>query len=180
MEIKMNLSAFFTEGSMTLEIVVWSLFAGVILALLATLYNKRILGAFVRKLLTLEAVNADSAKTLGEVGYGNSKFVYFALRKNGGLRNLVVGLSPETDPSAEAEEIITKSYKLPSKEIPLSKMKFFIPEDKISKAEYMYSADGSNVLFIILAIVLLAVVATLVFTLAPDLIIMAKNTFGIQ
>lgn len=176
----MNLSAFFTEGSMTLEIVVWSLFAGVILALLATLYNKRILGAFVRKLLTLEAVDADSAKTLREVGFGKNKFVRFSLRKNGGLRQMVVGISSGTDSSASAEELLKESYRLPSKAVSLDKMKFFVPRDKVGKAEYTYSADGANVLFVILAIVLFAVVATLVFTLVPDLIIMAKNTFGIN
>jgi len=176
----MNLSAFFTEGSMTLEVVVWSLFAGVIIALLVTLYNKRILGAFVRKLLTLEAVNFDSAKSLEEAGYVKNKFVKLALRKNGSLRQLVVGLPIDTAPDAETEKILAESYKLPSKEVPLGKMKFFVPEDKTIKAEYMYSADGANVLFVILAIVLFAVMAMLTFTLVPDLITMAKNTFGIQ
>lgn len=176
----MNLSAFFTEGSMTLEIVVWSLFAGVILALLGTLYNKRILGAFVRKLLTLEAVDADSAKTLEEAGFDKNKAVLFALRKNGGLRSTVLGISPDSDPASPQDQLIAESYDLPSKEVPLSKMRFFIPEDRIGKAEYVFSSEGANILIVILSAVLLAVVAMLTFTLVPDLIIMAKNTFGIQ
>lgn len=56
----------------TLRLIVWSLFAGFVVASLLAIYNKRVVGSIVRRMLS-SAASEENAKTIGELGYDYKK-----------------------------------------------------------------------------------------------------------
>lgn len=74
----------------TLRLIVWSLFAGFVVASLLAIYNKRVVGSIVRRMLS-SAVSEENAKTIAELGYDYKKdvFVKSALRSDSALRKYV-------------------------------------------------------------------------------------------
>ena len=63
----------FGSGQMlNIRIIIFSIFGGVLLASLYTIYVKNVIGAFVRKLLAEECLAEDQAKTLEELGFSKN------------------------------------------------------------------------------------------------------------
>jgi hypothetical protein len=88
----------------TLRLIVWSLFAGFVVASLLAIYNKRVVGSIVRRMLS-SAASEENAKTIGELGYDYKKdiFVKSALRSNSALRKYVF-IAGEKVPVDEEEK----------------------------------------------------------------------------
>ena len=62
---------------------------GVIIAAFASIFNKRVLGDFVRVMLQHEAHSVEKAKTLEELGYLRNSTIRSALRRGVSLRRVV-------------------------------------------------------------------------------------------
>ncbi|MBQ8249605.1 MAG: hypothetical protein IJY93_06965 [Clostridia bacterium] len=148
-----------TNTITTLNIIVWSLFIGFILAIFATLYNKFVIGKVVRTLLKKEIHSEENALTAAELECDNP-FVRFALRKNASLRRIVY-LSGDTD--AEQQKYDRSSSKL------------YIPEGKIHRAEVTYGTKDITAGTVILSIVACIVVAILALIFIPELVTMLSN-----
>lgn len=88
----------------TLRLIVWSLFAGFVVASLIAIYNKRVVGSIVRRMLS-SAVSEENAKTIAELGYDYKKdvFVKSALRSDSALRKYVF-IAGEKVPVDEEEK----------------------------------------------------------------------------
>lgn len=140
---------------MTLDVVLWSMFIGLIIGALAMLYNKKVGGAVVRKLFDEKAALPEQAMTLKQMGLEKNFLVRFALRKGSGLRKVV--LSTEQDAKVTDETL------------------FYLPEEKYSRAALQYDNDGTSVLTVFFAIVLFAIMMIGVRTIVPYLMQMLKN-----
>ena len=140
---------------MTLDVVLWSMFIGLIIGALAMLYNKKVGGAVVRKLFDEKAALPEQAMTLKQMGLEKNFLVRFALRKGSGLRKVV--LSTEQDAKVTDETL------------------FYLPEEKYSRAALQYDNDGTSVLTVFFAIVLFAIMMIGVKTIVPYLMQMLKN-----
>ncbi len=149
------LNIFDTEGQMTLELVIGALFIGVVIASIAAVYQKQVIGAFVRKLLSEQATGEASALTLTEVGYAKNPFVRQALRDGAPLRKVVTLV--DTVPRVEGEKSDVKTAK------------FFIAEEQSERAEMQYSGQGSTVLTVILSAVIFLAAAVAAVMLIPYL-----------
>lgn len=77
---------------------------GIIIAAIATMFNKRVLGDFVRILLQYEANSSENAKTLEEVGYLKNSTIRSALRRNVSLRRVVHCVEEEQFAAEVAEQ----------------------------------------------------------------------------
>ena len=79
-----------TISSMTnLEVLIWALFIGFVIASFMIFYHKRIIGAFVRALLEKQANSPDSALGIYELGFEKNALIKNALRSDATLRRLV-------------------------------------------------------------------------------------------
>jgi hypothetical protein len=65
---------------LSLEVIIWGMYGGILLACLISVYCKRYEGEIVRRLLEKEAKDADSALTLDELGLKNTALRRHALR----------------------------------------------------------------------------------------------------
>ncbi len=148
-----------TNSVTTLNIIVWSLFIGFIIAIGATLYNKLVLGRVVRILIEKQALTPESARAANEIG-GNNPFVRLALRRGSSLRR-VVHTTLDTDKeqaSPDAENI-----------------KFYVPSECQRRAEIVYGSPEASVFSVLLAIVAFLILAMVAFLIIPDVSQLLSN-----
>jgi hypothetical protein len=77
------------ERMFSLPQMIAMMLIGVIIAAFASIFNKRVLGDFVRVMLQYEATSVEKAKTLEEFGYLKNSTIRQALRRNPSLRRVV-------------------------------------------------------------------------------------------
>ncbi len=142
-----------TNSVTTLNIIVWSLFIGFIIAIGATLYNKLVLGRVIRLLIEKNAHTPESACTADEIGAGNP-LVRFALRRTSSLRR-VVRTTLDTD---------KEQAKLDAENI-----KFYVPSECLRRAEIVYGRPEASVFSVLLAIVAFLILAMVAFLIIPDI-----------
>lgn len=146
-----------TNTVTTLNIIVWSLFIGFVLAIIITVFNKIVVGRFVRKLIEKEAFSEESALSLSDIGCKNI-YLKFALRKKGTLRHIVYAAKGDIKTSVKTE-----------------KAKFYIPEKTQKKAESIYGKKDITAKTVILSVIALLIVSMAALYFIPDLITMLKN-----
>lgn len=169
-----DFSSFATYNGSTLQIVVWSMFAGVVVGVFAVLYNKNVLGSFIKALNEHKAFEPDTARSLKEMGFSKNIFVRFALREHSSFRKTVhaVSIAP-AEAAVETPEKEVRKKKAPH--VPVDSLRFYLPAEATERAELLYSKNGANLLTAMAAILLFLVVAILCFTVVPDLLQMLGN-----
>ncbi len=168
----------------SLELIVWSLFAGFIIAALMAIYNKRLIGGFVKQILREECLSPETAKTVTELGYGTDWFIKNALRTDTVLRRFVVRIDkekPEGEDSetAESPENAGKNKKAPRSPkhdvIDFETAKFYIPEELKYRADVRYASKGTNFFMFGVCVVVFAAAAFAAIYIIPDLIQLIDN-----
>ncbi len=177
---------FGTGTLISLKTILVGLTIGLILASFITIYNKKYIGSFVRKLLAEECLDKKSAKTLAELGYLKSLGVRQAIKSDKPLSRWIKCV--EEDEFYEEMERKRAEYEEAHKDNPkaakfkeaafkrdVATMHFYVPEDKKYTIDVKYDAKGANwVSFILVAVISIAACAFLSYTL-PDMIKMIDN-----
>lgn len=133
-----------------IQYILWAFLAGVAVAAVYTYYTKKILGGFVRKLMQADAFYPDEGLTLEELGYSGNPFVKYALRKG----------------TSFSETILNDNGR------------YYIPEEKIDKAENKYKDDSMTVYVVLLVFFALAVIGLIVSIALPELSSLFQNAFN--
>jgi hypothetical protein len=165
---------------MFVRLVVIGLFIGLAIAGFALVFNKRVLGAFVRKLIEKEALSPERALTLEDLGYGEKLIIHSAVKKSTALRR-VVKCREEQEYNAELAKKLEQYNDSKEQEKKTPKFKetfykidplidsFYIPEDMKYTAEVKFDSKGNTwgsavlccVLMLVLMIVALVALPTL-------------------
>ena len=143
----------------TLNIIVWSLFIGFIIAVGVSVCNRLLLGTLIARLKDKEAFSEDSALTAKELGCANP-LIRLALCKNSTFRR-IVRMKGDTETVLCADRF--------------TEARFYLPEENIRRAETVYGKTeltAGNVLLSVAAFFALAIVA---FIVIPELIQMLSN-----
>ena len=177
---------FGTGTLVSLKTILVGLTIGLVLASFITIYNKRFIGSFVRKLLEAECLDKQSAKTLEELGYLKNPAIRQAIKTDKPLSRWIkcveedefyeeMAKKREEYESAHADDPKAPSFKEINFKRDVNTMHFYIPEEKKYAIDIKYDAKGANwVSFILVAVVALVACAFLSFIL-PDLIKMVDN-----
>ncbi|MDD4772746.1 MAG: hypothetical protein PHZ09_03985 [Eubacteriales bacterium] len=168
----LDLNSLLTYKGMTLEIIVWSMFLGIIVGAFVVLYNKNVLGAFIRKLLQTGANTPENAKTLQETGFSKNVFVKFSLMKKGTYRKIIHASALNGAAEIADNESGHRTRKVRTK---LSELKFYIPDEMTGRADSIYNDNGTSLLIVLITIAMFLAVAILSFTVVPGLIQMLQN-----
>ncbi len=188
----LDLNSWLTNNGMTLEIVVWSMFLGVMIGSFLIFFNKKVLGSFVRALIEAQAFSPETAKTLAETGFTKNFFVRTALRSRGTYRKIIqsasVAASPLEIPPAplppageniqqDSDESDKKKKKkqYQRKIIDISEMKFFIPDNMTARADSIYSDKGNSWIILLMTIGLFVLVSILSIIIVPLIVQMLNN-----
>lgn len=184
----------FGEGILNLQIIIFSIFAGVLLASFSMIFIKTTLGRLVRAILEKKAFSAESGVTLAECGLEKHFFIRHALKRGYTLRRVVRCVEEEeflAKSQAEREEYEQKkaeakasgtrlpAYKAPIFRADLSSCRFYIPEKDRYAAEMRFSEKGSGYgtfFFVLLGSTLCVI---LIFALLPQLLRFFDNVISI-
>ena len=131
----------------TLELVIWSIFIGVSIGVFAVFYTRRILGAFIRKLLEKNCTSPENALSIEELGFASNFFVKSSL-KSGILKLFVL-----TDKNCPPSDLKTD--------------KLYIPESKKHGAELRFSGKDTDVFGIIIALAIFVALAYAMTLIIP-------------
>ena len=162
---------------------------GIIIASFATIFNKRVLGDFVRVMLQYEATSVEKAKTLEEFGYLRNSTIRQALRRNASLRRVVHCVEEENfareveAQRASYEERRAADGNLPPFIEPTFKMDvttahYYIAEKDKYMADIKFEKRGTN--WFTFGIVVVCCVSLLIATLylLPDIFQYMDNFVG--
>lgn len=154
----------------SMELVIWCMFIGLMLATICMFYQKKVIGAFVRALLGAKANTEDSAKTLKDLGFERNFPVRSALRSGGVLRKLVW----ETGDNYIENENGVK-YSARQTPMDVNTARFYISEENRVRAELRYNEKGSDIFMLIITALVFLMIAYLAVEYLPALLDLMKD-----
>lgn len=147
-----------TGSLLSLRLIILGIFLGIAAGSFVSVFNKRVLGGFVRKLLREECLSPETGKTLPELNYAAKLTIRRAVKKNVNLLR-VVRCREEEEYLTAMEAEGRKKY--PPFRIDPDRHHFYIPEDMKYMADVKFEAKGmtwqSAIAFSILMIVTMLV-----------------------
>lgn len=173
----------------TIDMIVWAMFAGFVAASLMAVYNKRVIGGFVKSVISNDCLTPESAKTIIELGYGTDWFIKNALRTDTVLRRFIVRVQETDEKDGEAGDADAaandendggskKKSKSRHEAIDFASARFYIPEELKYKAEVRYASRGTNFFTFGIAVVILAATAFAALFIIPELLQLIDNFIG--
>ena len=170
----------------TIRLLIVGITVGIIIASISTVYSKRYIGDFVRKLLYEECFDANSAKTLYDLGYLKSPGIIGVIKSGGSLSRWVrcveedefmTEIGKKREEFAESHKNDTKppKFKEPEFKRDSNTMHFYNPEDKKYAAEVKFDSKGANFISLLLVIIVSVAICAFVFYMLPDVIKMVDN-----
>lgn len=133
--------------------IIWTILAGIAIASGVLWYNRRFLGAFIHKLIEIDATSPETAVTMEELHLTLSAPLKNALREDGSLHDAVLTTGDEP----------TRYYIAPKK-LPMLKAK--------------YRKENASIFSVILIICVLIIMGVLFTVLYPIVADFAKSLFN--
>ncbi len=147
--------------------IIPALIWGIIIAAIATVYCRRIVGSFVRTLIEKEALSPETAVTLFDTGAFRSTVVRRELCRGTLLRKVVF--------CHEEQAFLSEKGKDANYQIDFTKDHFYIPEDLKYRAEVRFNQKGSGWLSVVLTVILVPVVIGLICRFMPNILQFADS-----
>ena len=162
---------------------------GVLIAACATMFNKNVLGDFVRSILQHQAYSPENAKTLEELGYLKNSTIRGALRRNVSLRrvvhcveeeNFAAEVKAQRDAYEErrAENPSMPAFIEPTYHMDVNTAHYYIAEKDKYMADIKFEKKGNNWFtfgFVVVCCIVLLYVALFVL---PDIFQYMDNFVG--
>jgi hypothetical protein len=159
----MDLTELLTGTDMSLELVIWSMFAGIVAASFMAVYNRRVTGKIVRILYSHDAHSPNAALTLADMGLSRNIFVRWSLRKNGVLRKVVFDFDPFAG-NSKLRAVMQKNHRRD-----LNRLRFYIPPEADERAEMMYIREGTTIFTALLSVALFLAIVLFCLAVIPGL-----------
>ena len=83
------------NGTTSINFIVWSLFIGIVIAIIASLFIRIVFGAFVRNLLKNDIDTPEKAVTLKESGFAKNFIVKIGLKQMNSYNNCIVAITED-------------------------------------------------------------------------------------
>lgn len=178
------------SGTMvTVRNVILGLAIGVIIASIAIIVDKRVLGNFVRAIIRGEYLSPENAKTLSELGFDKKYSIRNGVRRSSVLRSVVRCREEEeynaklAEQRAEYEKRRESEPDLPPfKEVPYSintdTDHFYIPEEKKYSAEMRFEKKGTNWLWFAIIVIVCIVAFAVLLAVIPQILGLVDDFAG--
>ena len=172
------------EGGSLISVqsIVIGLFIGMTLAGFGAVFNKRVLGGFVRLLLKEECLSPEAGKTLPELNYADKLVLRYAVRRSVTLRRVVRCREEEEylRQMAEMQEhyaerraedpSLPKRFRQKPFRVDPDAHHFYIPEDLKYTAEVKFEQKGTTWPGAILFVILMAAACVAVLAVLPHIL----------
>ena len=174
-------------GVINLSWAIIALCFGIVLAAILSVYEKRGLGEFVRKLLYEECYTPETAMTLSQLGFRKNPAVRSSLR-NGSLSKVVICTQKQAYDEqialkkAEYEKNATKDsppFKSLRYKINYQTDTFYISKDSSYAADVRYDKKGSGLVTVLISIGVALLLTVFIIFILPDMLQLLDNFVGI-
>ena len=156
-----------------LQLIIWGVCIGAVLASLLSFYQQRVPGGLVRALLQAEAHDENTAKSLAELGLAGKPLLARELRRSTSLQKLVRsskdGAGQCESPSdgetahADAENGAVAPHGTTCEAAP----RYYIPEELKYRAATRFDKKESSLLSLGITVILAVAIAVLILKLLP-------------
>lgn len=181
-----NLGIGSRQGLLSVRGMVLAMFAGLIVAAVVMMFDKKKLGGAVRAIIAIGALSPETAKTVVELGYMKSPAVKSSLKK--GILSRVVHCV-ERDEYEQAYEAHREAYvaehgserglaSLPPFQIDWENHHFYIPDEEHYKAEVRFDSKGANWFSLVIVIIVAVIGAAFTCYFLPDILQFLDNFVG--
>ncbi len=173
---------FGSSGVVSLRIILVGLMVGFCVAAVSSLYEKKMMGSFIKKLLHEECVRPEKAMTLYELGYLKSPAIRSSVVRGATLKRWVrcveedefyASLDQKREKFAKNhpdEEFVAPTFKRDP-----DTMRFYIPEELKYQADVKFSTKGANIASAIGVIVLSIIMCAILCAVVPEMLTFADN-----
>ena len=135
---------------MSAVLLIWSIILGIIIALFISFYHRRVIGSFFRALVSREAFDEESAKTIDEIGQRENDAVISKLESSSMYRDIVTILNSEGEEEPKYGKItVTEDSK------------FYISEERLTQVRNQWGESNENVLVLIAGVIGMAILGVL-------------------
>ncbi len=183
--------SFGTGTLVSMQTIILGITIGIIIASACSIYTKRYIGDFIRKVINEECFDAKSAKTLYELGYLKSPGVRNGIKSYGTLSRWVrcveedeffSEIKKKREEFDEAHKDDKKKPKFiePEFKRDLNTMHFYIPFEKKYAAEVKFEQKGANWGSFILVTAISLVLCAFICYILPDIVKMFDNFVSIM
>lgn len=173
----------FENSTMSLAVIIWGLYAGMIIGGILSVYNKRYLGGVVRALLRDECLSPQHAKTLKELGLSSKWGLGRALQDGKVLRRCVAVANADACrvPAAPRKKWISSLRRFftgspeGKPKLDMDEARLYVLEEKKYHAQVRYTKKGTSPIFIVVGGIVFFVIAILATIFIPELLTMTDN-----
>lgn len=171
------------------RLTIVGLLIGVLIASFAVIFDKRVLGAFVRKLLREECLSSESAKRLSDLGFASKHTIKNSLRRGTTLRSVVKCREEEeyyAKLAKEKEEYEQKRAEDPSLpefiDVPYrvnaDADHFYIPEEKKYTADIRFEKKGTSWITFVIALIVAVILFFVLIVSIPEILSLLDQLVG--
>ena len=176
-----------SNSLLSAQVIILSMFLGIIIAAAIAMFQKRTLGDLVRALDREDANTPERAMTLEQLGLLRNAAIKEGLRRGTSLKRVIRCVEEEAylaEQEQKREELAASDPKAAQKwkDIPYRydffQDHFYIPEDKMFGATSLFAKKGTDPLRFVITVIACIVFASVVCWLLPDMVQLADNFIG--
>ena len=159
-----------------LPIMVWGIWAGVLIAIVMALALRTFTGTFVKRIKLHGATSEAHAKTLSELGISAIVASFFLTDTSSVLRYIKIANPDEADLANSVNGKKWKfAIKIMGRSYSFKTAKFYLPEENRIGAETRYPEEAHPLRSFVIAVVILTVGAVFAAYALPELLLMLDN-----
>ncbi len=164
----------------SLEVLLWSIYAGVVLGVLASLLYRVYTSSFVGAIISAGALDENHAVTLDSLDFRGKWYIKRQIKSGSSLSRLLVCTNEETFRPKKCSTLGRFWHEkflgseIPTV-IPFETAKFYLPEERRITAELRFTEEKTPVRTFLLSAVILAVVIAAATVALPELLQMLDN-----
>ncbi len=172
-------------GSITPIAMIWAIYVGVVLASAAAIYNKKVVGGVIRKIISGGAVGEENAKTAEELGI-KGRLEKRILLKNVTVNKLAVLKNKEAYPVKQYTGFVggvKKFFSLNASEkrdVDLATAQYYIPKSAKDRAEIRFDDKGIRPAVIVVSFIAVTAAFYLATLALPELIQFLYNAIDLM
>ncbi len=159
-----------------LPIIVWGIWAGVLLGVLAALVCRSCTGGLVHRLKKAGASDKSCAKTLGELGIKHKWLTILMLGENSSMHRYIK-IANESEISRTYSGKLARIWfeNIAGQPLRLAEARFYLPEESRIEAETRYTHEKNPIRSFVLAAIVLTGAALFAAYAIPELLVMVDN-----
>ena len=134
----------------TVPMLVWAMYAGIVIGIVSMYYNKIYLGSAIRSILTNGAIESENAMSAEALGFAKKPLILRAIEK-GILGKYIRSVTVEGD------------------------VKYYVTEEDRIRVELRFSEKGTDLYVVIVSIIIFFIVALVASRYLPEIIAAAGD-----